>query len=97
MPGLLEGAARVVTGEGRFDRTSFDGKVVGGVLELATDAGVPRIGVIAGQVTDDAREETSVLGDITVLALTDRVWQGGEAFARAALLVEEAAVELVRG
>ncbi len=81
LPALLEGAARVVTGEGRFDRTSFDGKVVGGVLDLATDAGVPRIGVIAGQVTDEAREETSVLGDITVLALTDRVWQGGEAFA----------------
>jgi len=30
-------------------------------------------------------------------ALTDRVWQGGEAFARAALLVEEAALELARG
>ena len=54
----------------------------------------PRRGVIAGQVTDEAREEASVLGDVTVLALTDRVWQAGEAFARAALLVEEAAVEL---
>ncbi len=97
LPALLDGAVRVVTGEGRFDRTSFDGKVVGGVLDLATDAGVPKIGVIAGQVTDDARDETSVLGDITVLALTDRVWQSGEAFTRAALLVEEAAVELVRG
>jgi hypothetical protein len=34
---------------------------------------------------------------VTVLALTDRVWHAGEAFARAALLVEEAAVELARG
>ena len=35
-------------------------------------------------------------GDVHVLALTDRVWQAGEAFARAALLVEEAAVEAGR-
>jgi hypothetical protein len=31
-----------------------------------------------------------------VLALTDRVWQAGEAFTRAAILVEEAAVEAGR-
>ena len=31
-----------------------------------------------------------------VLALTDRVWQAGEAFQRAALLVEEAAIEAAR-
>jgi len=93
---VLMAADLVVTGEGKLDATSFAGKVVGGVLELAADAGVQRCGVIAGQVTDDAREEASVLGDVTVLALTDRVWQAGEAFARAALLVEEAAVELAR-
>jgi glycerate kinase len=92
----LRGADLVVTGEGKLDTTSFAGKVVGGVLELATDADVARLGVIAGQVTDGAREEASVRGDVTVLALTDRVWQAGEAFARAALLVEEAAVELAR-
>src|SRR4051812_4002399 len=92
----LAGAALVVTGEGKLDATSFVGKVVGGVLELAADADVARRGVIAGQVTDEAREEASVLGDVTVLALTDRVWHGGEAFARAALLVEESAVELGR-
>lgn len=96
----LEAAMReadlVVTGEGKLDRTSFDGKVVGGVLELAVDLGVGHRAVIAGQVTDDARDESAHLGDVTVLALTDRVWQAGEAFARAALLVEEAAVEVAR-
>jgi glycerate kinase len=92
----LDAADLVVTGEGRLDLTSFAGKVVGGVLELAADAGVTRRGVIAGQVTPEAREEIAVMGDVTVLALTDRVWQGGEAFARAGLLVEEAAVELAR-
>ena len=45
---------------------------------------------------DAAREEASVLGDVQVLALTDRVWQAGEAFARAATLVEESAVEIGR-
>ena len=96
LTGVLERADLVVTGEGKLDATSFAGKVVGGVLELAGDLGDARRGVIAGQVTEEAREEASILGDVRVLALTDRVWQAGEAFARAALLVEEAAVELAR-
>lgn len=92
----LDRAQLVLTGEGKLDGTSFDGKVVGGVLEVAGDLGVANRAIIAGQVTDEAREELSVMGDITVLALTDRVWQAGEAFARAALLVEESAVEIAR-
>ena len=86
----------VVTGEGKLDITSFEGKVVGGVLEWAADAGVSHRAVIVGQATDAAREEAGVLGDVQVLALTDRVWSAGEAFSRAAVLVEEAAVEAGR-
>ena len=41
--------------------------------------------MIAGQVTAEARDELAVLAGAEVLALTDRVWQSGEAFARAAL------------
>jgi len=93
----LDGVDLVVTGEGKVDRTSFEGKTVGGVLDWAADAGVPNAAVIAGQVTDEAREELAVRGgQVQVLALTDRVWQGGEAFARAATLVEEAALEAGR-
>ncbi len=92
----LEGASMVVTGEGKLDLTSFEGKVVGGVLEWAAEQGVPDLAVIAGQVTADAREELSVRADVQVLALTDRVWQAGEAFVRTAILVEEAAVEAGR-
>ena len=66
------------------------------MLEWAADAGVPHVAVIAGQVTADAREEMAVRGDAQLLALTDRVWQSGEAFARAAMLVEEAALEAGR-
>jgi glycerate 2-kinase len=91
----LDGADLVLTGEGKVDATSFAGKVVGGVLEWAADAGIPRRGVIGGQVTADARDEISLLG-AWVDALTDRVWQSGEAFTRAALLVEESAVEMCR-
>ena len=92
----LDGAELVVTGEGKLDRSSFEGKVVGGVLEWAADAAVGHRGVIVGQATDEGREEASVLGDVQVLALTDRVWSGGEAFARAATLVEESAIEIGR-
>jgi glycerate kinase len=92
----LEGVELVVTGEGRLDASSFDGKVVGGVVEWATDAGVPHCAVIAGQVTDDAREELALHAGTQLLALTDRVWQAGEAFARAATLVEEASLEAGR-
>ena len=96
LEGVLERADLVITGEGKLDRTSFDGKVVGGVLELAADLGVAHRAVIAGQVTEDARDEIGAMGGVTALALTDRVWQAGEAFARAALLVEESAVEIAR-
>jgi hypothetical protein len=65
------------------------------VLDWAADLGVGHCAVIAGQVTDDACEELSVR-NAQVLALTDRVWQASEAFTRAALLVEEAAVEAGR-
>ncbi len=92
---LVDGVDLVVTGEGKVDVTSFEGKVVGGVLEWAAELGIEHRAVIAGQMTDDAREELSVVG-AKGYALVDRVWQAGEAFERAATLVEEAAVEAAR-
>lgn len=50
---LVEDADLVVTGEGFLDATSFDGKVVGGVVELAEEFGVPVL-AIAGRIFDDA-------------------------------------------
>lgn len=89
----VDGVDLVITGEGKLDATSFAGKTVGGVVEWAGDAHVPHVAVIAGQVTAEGREEAAVHPNLLVFALTDRVWQGGEAFARAATLVEEAAYE----
>lgn len=91
---LLAGAALVVTGEGRLDESSLRGKVVGSVLGRAEAEGVPRRAVIVGQVAAGMRERLPP--DVLVLALADRVWQAGEAFSRAALLLEEAAVEVGR-
>jgi glycerate kinase len=92
----LGGTDLVVTGEGKLDPTSFEGKVVGGVLEWAAEEGIPYRAVIAGQVTPEGRDEISVRGDVHVLALTERAWQAGEAFSRASTLLEEAAVEAGR-
>jgi glycerate kinase len=47
----LEGADLVVTAEGFLDAQSFEGKVVGGVTELAVANGIPAFAVV-GQVLD---------------------------------------------
>lgn len=49
LPEALREASLVVTGEGRLDHTSGSGKVVGTVLEMASDVGIPVVSV-AGQV-----------------------------------------------
>lgn len=50
LAGAVSGADLVVTGEGRLDDTSTDGKVVGAVLESARAAGVRTVAVV-GQAT----------------------------------------------
>jgi glycerate kinase len=47
----IEGADLVVTAEGFLDEQSFEGKVVGGVAELAVAAGVPCLAVV-GEVVE---------------------------------------------
>ena len=57
----IESADLVVTGEGRVDATSFDGKVVGAVIELAAAAECDVL-VIGGRIDDDARHRLDDLG-----------------------------------
>jgi glycerate kinase len=90
----LDGTLLAVTGEGRLDATSLEGKVVAGVLDWAEDAAVPNVAVIAGQVVEDTRQQLASQYGVHVLSLTERAWQTSEAFDRAALFVEEAAVEV---
>ncbi|MFN8017213.1 MAG: glycerate kinase [Acidimicrobiales bacterium] len=56
----VEEADLVVTGEGFLDEMSFDGKVVGGVGELAAEFGVPVL-VVAGEVFDGVEDRVDAV------------------------------------
>lgn len=59
----IEGADLVITGEGFLDQQSFEGKVVGGVVELARSFDVPVLAIV-GAVYDDAHQHPeAVVGD----------------------------------
>jgi hypothetical protein len=48
---LVVGADLVITAEGFLDEQSFEGKVVGGVVELAAESGIPCVAIV-GEVVD---------------------------------------------
>jgi glycerate 2-kinase len=52
LPAALDGADLVVTGEGRVDATSAEGKVVGHVAEVAAERGLA-VAVVAGAIEGD--------------------------------------------
>lgn len=56
----IEAADLVVTGEGFLDKESFDGKVVGGVRDLAREAGVPVVAVV-GEAFDGADDQLETI------------------------------------
>jgi glycerate kinase len=56
----LRGVDAVVTGEGFLDEESFDGKVVGGVLEAAQPLGIPVVAVV-GEAFDGAAQRVTTL------------------------------------
>jgi glycerate 2-kinase len=62
----LPGADLVITGEGRYDRTSTSGKVASAVFAAAAAAGVPAA-VVAGQLADDPPPGTAAIA-LAVLA-----------------------------
>lgn len=85
----IESADLVITGEGALDATSFSGKVVGGVTEIAADCGVPIVAV-CGTVAAG----TSPPSGLKTVSLSERF--GTEAsMARAAALFAETAVEVI--
>ena len=87
LPETLEGADLVVTAEGFLDEQSFDGKVVGGVHELASANGLPVLAVV-GEVVDGAE----LPDDLAVISLVERY---GEERARADTLrcIQDAVAE----
>ena len=56
-----------VTGEGRYDATSLQGKVVGGVAQLAAEAGVPALAIVGS-----ADERVPAPEGLEVIDLTAR-------------------------
>ncbi|QYG91657.1 glycerate kinase [Iamia sp. SCSIO 61187] len=82
---LLEGADLAVTGEGFLDAQSFEGKVVGGVAELAGALDVPVLAV-AGEVYDGVGDRIRAVS-LTARAGADR------SRAEAAALVEAVVAE----
>jgi glycerate kinase len=66
----LEGADRVLTGEGALDDGSFAGKVVGGIVGDARDRGIATL-VVVGRATPGASSRAREAG-CTVVSLTDR-------------------------
>ena len=86
--GALRGASLCVTGEGRIDLQSLDGKVIAGVAKLATGAGIEVL-AIGGSVDPAAQRELRRRG-VTCVALIDdpadreRAMREAPAFIRAA-------------
>lgn len=66
---VIGGAEVIVTGEGRFDQTSFAGKVVGRILARARECGTHAV-VVAGGVSVDSRAAAEGAG-VATFSLTD--------------------------
>ncbi len=66
----IAGADLVVTGEGHLDAESFTGKAVGGVVQLAIEAGVPVLVVAGGVEADEVPSELPA--SVTVVSLVER-------------------------
>lgn len=65
----IDGAAAIITGEGKLDRQSLFGKTISGVVRAADKKNIP-VFCIVGCVGDD-KEELKSLGVCDIFALTD--------------------------
>jgi glycerate kinase len=91
----LAGSELVLTGEGRLDRTSLAGKVVGEVLRAAVRQRVPAA-VAAGEV--EAGVVAELMGDPRVVSLVDLAGGSAErARDEAAVLLRDAGRQLAGG
>lgn len=91
----LRAADLVITGEGQLDITSFEGKVVGGVVDLAHTAKIP-VGVVCGRVDASAHDADDFAHiDAGVMSLVD-LYGNERAMNEPLWCVEHAALELMR-
>ncbi len=90
LPAALAGADLVITGEGQYDRTSLDGKVVGAVTAAAAEAGVP-VCIVAGRIAAAPPDGVRAVG---LLALAGSI---PAAIGEPARWLAQAAAELAAG
>lgn len=93
----VEGADLVVTGEGFLDEASFEGKVVGGVADLAVDLGVPVVAIVGEEVDDEAVHAAARgRGIAEVISLVERFGRD-RAITDTVACIEQAAAEVLAG
>lgn len=90
----LHGASLVITGEGRVDAQTLQGKVINGVLKSARAHRVPAV-VLAGGIEPEGYALLDH-GAAAVLSIVDRPMSLAEAQARASELLERAAEQVMR-
>lgn len=86
----ISSASLALTGEGRFDATSLEGKVVGNVIRVARELEVP-VGVVAGDA-----ERHRVPAHVSCVTLVELAGSPETALRDAARLAADAAESLVR-
>ena len=82
----LDDADLVITGEGHLDDTSFDGKVVGGIVSIAREHGLPVLAVVGDA---DASTRRAHADDLEVVSLIDEFGEDA-AFAEPKRCIEQA-------
>ena len=92
LPAMIASADVVVTGEGRLDRTSLDGKVVGAVLGLAAHH---RRVVLAGQADEPTVQQLRADGTV-VRTLRELADSDAQSMAEAELLLRRVAADVAR-
>ena len=78
----LGGARAVMTGEGRLDEQTLDGKLVGEVARRARDAGVPAFGVVGGDALGPAEHAALGLREVAEAGTLAELAGAGERLGR---------------
>lgn len=94
LEGNLEGVSLVLTGEGQLDDQSFEGKVIGRLLERCQDHGLPLI-AIAGNLTPEGEARLNRQGG-AALSLVPGPMAMETSFQEAEILLERATARAIR-
>ena len=82
----------VITGEGLFDDTSFDGKVVGSVLDYANEAGTKAMAIV-GDI--DEAMDSSLRAEIETISITE-MFGNDMAMQQVLRCIEDAALDVLK-